>query len=141
MGYYVSYEINAKLDMTKEAEALAAINALHDPELVAQNGAGGSFSGGKRTDVWYSWVNNPGPQGFPDLYAAMYEWRFGLEKDGTFYWEGEKLGQEEILFGALAPYLDGDIYARGEDDNEWGFRFRDGQMINLACERNWTEEN
>ena len=139
MGYYVNYDIEATLDMSKEAEALAAINALHDPEKVKSLGRGRSFSDGQCIESWYSWVTNPGPKGFPTLFDAMEEWGFSLDKDGTFYFDGEKLGQEEILFEALAPFLSGDIYARAEDNHEWGFRFQNGKMTELQCERNWVE--
>lgn len=139
MGYYVSYNIEATIDMSKEAEALAAINALHDPEKVKSFGHGGSFSGGQYTERWYSWVRNPEPGGFSNLFEAMTAWRFALDKDGTFYFDGGKVGQEEILFEALTPFLSGDIYARGEDDYEWGFRFQNGKMTELQCKRDWVE--
>lgn len=140
MGYYVSYNIEAQIDMSKEAEALAAINDLHKPEVISANARGGSFSGGERIGVWYSWVENPGPDGFKSLSDALWAWRFSLSDNGDFYFEGGKLGQEEVLFNALAPFMKGTIYARGEDDCEWGYRFRDGRMIELTCERTWKED-
>jgi hypothetical protein len=142
MGYYVSYKIEAKLDMSREAEAVAAINALHEPSAVETHGNGGSWSGGVRTRACYSCTDNPPEGGFKTLKDALSAWRFELSElrgyEGEFTFTGEKLGQEERLFDALAPFLEGDIYASGEDD-EWGYRFKDGKSITLSCMREWVE--
>lgn len=140
MGYYVEYNIEATFKPESEPEMLKAINALHEPETLKAHASGGSWSGGERKEVWYSWVDNPPPGGFTTIEDAMYAWRFDVDQwDGLkhFSFTGEKLGQEEILFEALAPFLDGEIFARGEDGEEWGFRFKDGRMIQLECIKNW----
>lgn len=143
MANCVEYNIEATFKPGSKPEMLKAINALHEPAVVAANGSGGSYSGGERKEVWYSWVNNPPEGGFTSLEEALDAWRFELGDwgDGTAWisFTGDKLGQEEILFAALAPYLAGDIYARGEDGEEWGFRFVDGRMIELTCTKTWCE--
>lgn len=140
MGYYVEYDIQAVVDLSKKDEILQAINALHTPEALAANGArGGSWANGECVDRRYSWVNNPGPQGFPDIFVAFQEWNFPLDNDGNFYWEGSKIGNEDVFFTAIAPWTTGDIYARGEDDYEWGYRFKGGELIELKCEKTWIE--
>jgi hypothetical protein len=143
MGYCVSYDIEATMKKEHEAAALAAINALHDPDLVWGKGTGGSWSGGVRTAAYYAWTDNPPEGGFTSLEEALNAWRFETDDDCggclSFSFSGEKCGQEEVLFKALAPFLEGDIYGRGEDDAEWGYRFRDGMMIELFCEKTWSE--
>lgn len=137
MGYYVDYNTD---DVTIKncPEALAAINALHTNDMLKAYASGVSFSGGKANQRWYSWVNNPPEGGFKTLEEAMCAWGFNLE-DNSFYFTGEKLGDEGVLFAALAPYLEGEIYARGEDGAEWGFKFHNGKMIGLECVRTWIE--
>ncbi len=138
MGYYVDYNTD---DVTIKncPEALAAINALHTNDMLEAYAGGGSWSCGKEVDQrWYRWVDNPPEEGFKTLEEAMSAWRFNLQ-DNSLYFTGEKLGDEEVLFTALAPYLEGEIYARGEDGAEWGFKFHNGKMIGLECVRTWIE--
>lgn len=137
MGYYVDYNTD---DVTIKncPEALTAINALHTNDMLKTYASGGSWSGGEANQRWYSWVKNPPEEGFKTLEEAMSAWRFNLQ-DNSFYFTGEKLGDEEVLFTALAPYLEGEIYGHGEDSAEWGFKFHNGKMIGLECVRTWIE--
>lgn len=139
MGYYVDYGIDVTFKTEDEPAMLAAINALHAPELVAAQANGGSWSGGECKQKWYSWVGNPPEGGFTTLEEAMLAWRFDVFSN-QFSFTGGKLGQEETLFVALAPWLEGEIYARGEDDCEWGYRFKEGRMRGLTCNKTWTED-
>lgn len=142
MGYYVTYNIKASFKRENEPAMLAAINALHDPEVMNPQSRGGSWEGGKQTCFWYAFTDNPPPGGFTTLDAALKAWRFEAdnyaETSAGLCFNGDKLGQEEILFATLAPYLTGDIYASGEDGFAWGYRFRDGKLINLNCK--WVED-
>ena len=142
MGYYVEYNIDASFKKEDAPKVLAAINALHDPDLIKKQASGGLWSGCEKKKCWYSWVDNPPVGGWTDIGDAFLAWRFELSDEGNcfaFDWVGEKLGDEEFFFQALAPYLIGDIYARGEDNDEWGFRFRDGKMFPTKCIREWVE--
>lgn len=142
MGYYVEYEINVIIPKENEGDVLKAINHLHDPEVMQKNASGGSWQGGERKEVWYSWTDNPPAGGFPSVEHALRAWRFQpcyLDGELTFCFEGEKLGDEEKLFEAIAPYITGDIYARGGDGCEWGFRFNFDKMVTLRCTKTWEE--
>ena len=142
MGYCVEYNIEATFEPESEPEMLKAINALHEPETLKANARGGSWSGGECKQVWYAFTDNPPPGGFTSIEQAMDAWRFEVDQWGGvkgFSFTGEKVGQEEILFEALAAFLDGEIFARGEDGAEWGFRFSEGRMIELKCVKNWEE--
>jgi len=134
MGYYVSYVIDTTVVEGNEAEALATINALHTPKIMKLLG-GGSHG--------YSWVRNPPEGEFKTLEEAFAAWRFEFfPENNSFNFVGEKLGDEEVLFNALAPYLTiGDIYGRGGDGAEWGYRFTPGcPMIHLSCVKTWVED-
>lgn len=139
MGYCVDMDIDVQFKTEDEPAMLAAINALHVPELLAAQALGGSWPGGEAKEKWYSWVDNPPEGGFTTLEEAMSAWRYDVFSNG-FSFTGEKLGQDEVLFMALAPFLQGDIYCRGEDDCEWGYRFHDGAMIGMTCTKTWTED-
>lgn len=142
MGYYVTYDIEATFKKVDEPAMLAAINALHEPEVMNPRARDGSWSGGKHTACWYSFTDNPPPGGFASLEEALEAWRFEAQDVGGgevgLCFNGDKSGQEEVLFAALAPYLTGNIYASGEDGAVWGYRFRDGKMITLSCY--WKED-
>lgn len=144
MGYYVEYDCSGiTFPKNKGDEVLAAINALHEPTLMKSQASGGSWNAGKQVDVWYGFTQNPPEGGFTSLINAFRAWRFDLDEthseEYSFGWLGEKIGDEEIFFKALAPYATGEIYARGEDGKEWGFRLKDGTLRDLKCVREWIE--
>ena len=60
MGYYVDmwfYDMTVAAD--KMADCLKAINMLHIADVLKENAGGGSDN-----NPHYSWVNNPGVNGF-----------------------------------------------------------------------------
>ena len=141
MGYYVDYSIEASFKVEDAPKVLAAINALHTPERLAM-ASGCRYKEGKCVEKWYSWVDNPPQGGWTDVETAIGAWRFNTNLCEELYWlgfDGSKCGDEEFLFEAIAPWLEGEIYARGEDGYEWGYRFKDGCMTHLQCEKIWTE--
>lgn len=142
MGYHVDYRMCVQIRPENFDAALAAINQLHTPDNLKAYASGGSFGGGMPRQHWYAWVSSPPPGGFKSLEGALDAWRFGiwnLDNDAIgLYFRGEKRGDEDRLFEALTPYMVGDIYAHGEDGEQWGYRFRDGKMTTLRCE--WVED-
>ncbi len=147
MGYYIEVDIDISIPTDKQAACLAAINALHTPEALAKDAGGGSFGGGKVPDRWYRWVNNPPVSGFATLEEAFDEWRYEAHHTkaalGVYYFTGEKLGDDKILYMAIAPFVNdgGEITITGEDGEAWGYRFRDGQLINIRRDCTWVEED
>lgn len=149
MGYCVSVELhNVKIDFNKAAEALAAINALHDPDVMAKKAGGGYFVSGDIRRGWYRWVQNPPAGGFSSLEDALREWRYEASADNEHlcwlvdYFTGEKLGDDEYLWGALAPYMadGGCVIFRGEDGETWRYRFQGGRMFNETAQLVWVTE-
>jgi len=132
MGYYVSITIdNIIIPADKVQECLDAINALFQPETMKKYAGGGSFSNNVRA-YHYSWVNTPESGAFDDLIAAFDEWRYEAQllDDGSVevvYFTGEKLGDDEILYKTIAPFItDGTISLLGEDHDHWRFLFNNG---------------
>ena len=118
---------------------MEAINELMKPENVRKNGRGGSFGGGKRTDVWYSWVDNPPNNRYETLDKAFEGWGFAYSttKDGSVVIdciENEKLGQEELFFGAIAPYVtsNSEVVIHGEDGAHFRWVFKNKKLVEQA---------
>lgn len=127
MGYHVNMDIRDCIIPSDKVEAaLSAINAMHKPEAIVANNAGGR-SGGQRH---YGWVENPGEGGFATLVEAFDAWRYDAwqELDGSVTlncFTGEKWGDDEVLIEALSPFFQngGEIIVTGEDGDIWGYRF------------------
>ena len=150
MGYYVSYNIDVVIPKDKVRPCLAAINALHSDENLESRASGGqsgrdSASLPLRQRKWYSFTRNPGDNGFMDLLDAFTTWRFEphtCNEDGDIalgYWNGEKLGDESILFETIAPFVKegGTIEAQGEEGEKWRFLFTNGQMKTQQAVISW----
>ena len=124
MGYYMHVE-ESSFEIKKEnvGAALAAIKAIPDKK--------GGFPE-------FSWVNRTF-RAATSLQEAMSEWRWpiALDKDGNvteIEFSGEKFGDDELLFVAIAPHVTSESYImmRGEDDHGWQWLFRDGKLY--ECE-------
>jgi hypothetical protein len=130
MGYHVSVSVcNVVIPKAKVAGALKAINLLHE-----EAGEGHHFS----------WVDNPSKNGFEDLVKAIEAWRYSAKKlkNGNVeivYFLGEKLGDDEILFTALAPFIKGGgaIEYAGEDAEQWRYEFVKGKMVEKHAVISW----
>jgi len=128
MGYCIEMtEGNFHIPAAKFGDALAAVKALI---LNTDAMHGGSYEGGERVERWYSWVNNAAVLESETLVDALDAWRWeaycGDSEDiSLIYFRGEKLGQDDILFRALAPYVTAGSYVamRGEDGALWRWYF------------------
>lgn len=133
MGYYVRL---TNVDFTIPAEhldaayaAVCALNTTHHKEK-----RGGSWSGGKETEKWFSWMDPNYPDVCKDLVEVMEMLGFdcGIEDDGSFhiYSYDSKAGQEDLFLETLAPYVkDGSfLYWMGEDGEQWGNLYKDGKF-------------
>lgn len=137
MGYYVTMDIS-KLVIRSEVqkEALKAINDLFELDTIKKHGSGGSYSDGKQTAWNYSWVIFP-EGGFKSLKEALEKWRYETNElpSGDLeiaMFTGEKLGDDHVLWKALAKYLtDGAIYCRGEDGALWCWEIKNGTFKEL----------
>jgi hypothetical protein len=136
-------EVN-NLTVTKDkVEAcLAAINALHSGDM--KGASGGSYMGGKQISKCYSWVSNPGPEGFKTLEDAFQSWRYDAHEDPNGnvhvdYFSGEKWGDDEILYAAIAPFVEDDasIEIRGEDGHQWRYLFEAGKYSEQTARVSW----
>lgn len=136
MGYYVSYQHgNAKFSIKKKDEVLQAIKNLHGKETI-HDASGRHFS----------WINNDFYK-INDIEKMFSEWRWGLEIDatGSYFviteFLGEKLGDDDIFFECIAPYMeDGYIEMCGEDSQLWRWVFQNGTVKEISPNISWNYE-
>ena len=142
MGYHM-YQCNCDFFMKKEdkATALKAIQAL-DPD----SGRGGRFEPETgKTESWFSWINTDEYKNATTLEEAVIAWRWELQGavggDVTsIYFDGEKLGDDEHLLRAIAPFVrDGSwIEIEGEDER-WRWCFHGGELHTITPTVIWPE--
>lgn len=119
----------------------AALNAMYDmwtPEKDASM-SGGSWGPNGAEKKWYSWMNNSAEafrsRSIESLEKAIYEWGYDPETDDDgniidLYFEGGKIGDEDQMFAAIAPFVRQGSYLdyRGEEGAVWRWEFN-GQRI------------
>jgi len=139
MGYYMD-QGDSKFIVKKENfdEALKVIKALKDNTNQMH---GGSSSTGEK---WYSWVEMSELANAKTLHEAIEAWRWTVELDkeeniNEIQFEGEKLGDDLVLFKALAPYVEDDsfIEMHGEDGNTWRWSFCNGKCEERYPTTDW----
>lgn len=164
-------------------QAMVALNTTHDHLK-----HGGSWSGGKQTAKWFSWMDADYPAKCLDARAILEHLRFECE-DGEIsvvagaandraekikklranahgttnpdeahaflakanelealppvvnpnaipdlkimWFNGEKVGQEDLFLEAIAPFSTGFLHWLGEDGAQWKNEVRDGKMVTL----------
>lgn len=121
MGYCIDQrEAQFNILPSNFAPALAAIKALAGQETIS-DGSGRHFP----------WVETKDFLKAETLSQAMDAWRWNLrinEETGEvedLWFEGEKLGDDEILFNAIAPFVEKGSYIEmgGEDGEVWRWVF------------------
>ena len=91
----------------------------------------------------YSWVINSNLVNARTVWEAMDEWRWETEMYGedigNIYFVGEKIGDDKVLFDAIAPFVeDGSfIEMQGEDGALWRWLFNDGKCTEQYAKIDW----
>lgn len=131
-SFFLSHEVNQTATQHAKEKLLAELEA---------KGHGRRYANGKCIERWYSWVNTDDIRNAENVESLItaFRWHYLLDDDGniTAVWnEDQKLGQEDCLFAALAPFIkDGSyIIMLGEDDSIWRWYFENGEMIEQAGE-------
>lgn len=116
MGYYIDVIAQFRIPADKKEDALRAVRAL------------------KEDGSTYSWVNDDfALRG--TLKETLEDWRYDIDedKDGNvvgIYFAAQKLGDDDMLFNALAPYVDAGSYLEvsGEEGAQWRWTFDGTKM-------------
>lgn len=144
MGYYME-QTRSKFFISKENQepALHALKLLgNKTELMS----GGSYQGGRKVENWFSWVDMEDFLSSASLSEAMstWSWEAELNDDGDIFdiqFDGEKIGQEELMFEAIAPYVEDGSYIQmlGEDGSQWRWIFKDGKVKEVFAKISFEE--
>jgi len=130
MGYYM-YQMESDFTILKEnhVRALGAIKALAGQETI-EDSSGAHFS----------WVETQRFVQASTLEDALKEWRWDAELNDEgdlidMYFEGQKYGDDEVLFNAIAPFVESGSYIqmRGEDDAIWRWVFEGGKVREVGA--------
>jgi hypothetical protein len=129
MGYYMQQVSAGGVHIPKDKfqDVLKAIQSLHGKETITD-------SGGKH----FSWVDY-NFYNIDNLKEMLEEWRWKpvFDDKGDIvkleFW-GEKIGDENLLFNAIAPCVTsgGYIQMMGEDHSEWRWVFEDGKCSDVS---------
>ena len=134
MGYYMDQrDADFFIPADKLPAVVAAIQGLHGSETIRD-------SGGRH----FSWV----PQDFhtltdPSAIFDAWRWTVGFSPAGdidTISHDGEKLGDDNVLFDAIAPFVKAGSYIEmsGEDGERWRWLFDGKNMVEKTATVTWT---
>lgn len=128
MGYCIEVELKQPIVIAhyNMDQCLEAINKLHE------------------TGRKYRWVSNPDNGKFNSLEEALDAWRYFCQKEpeGVVITEftGEKYGDCEVLYRAIAPFVSrGLIVMTGEDGEQWKYVFDCGKVSRSERSEGWGE--
>jgi hypothetical protein len=134
VGYYITQQ-DSKFFIPKElfGPALATIKELmQDTDSMV----GGSWNEDGTSQRWFAWVSTEEVMQSETLKDALWAWRWEafIDDNGDIAdlsFQGEKSGQEAVLFEALSPHVKEGSYIcmRGEDGEHWRWFFRDNRCI------------
>jgi len=134
MGYHID-QLASQFHIKSEAAhyAHAVIRILCAPGKGTIRDSSGCY---------YSWVDSAAVIKASTFQDVMDAWRYHLTKDArtgdftSITFKGQKAGDEEVLFQAIAPYVTAGSYIefRGEDNARWRWVF-DGTTATYQCAR------
>lgn len=147
MGYYIEIiDSDAYVPADKIEAACRGMEPMMQPEHVAEHGQGGSWGGGERKEVWYSWVDTQNCIDLlanNDLSGFLEHWGFDTDTDvdGNLCIIGynRKAGQEDYMLINLSPFIASgtSIKWRGEDGYMWANFFENGKMFEKSAKIVW----
>lgn len=133
MGYNIELRDSKFFIAAEDKEA--ALNAMFKMWEPGNEGlmSGGSF-GSNENEKWYSWMNLSSSdwrnRTIPSLEQGLDEWGYPVQTDTDgniidIWFDGEKMGDEDFMFKAIAPYVKAGSYLdfHGEDGELWRWEF------------------
>lgn len=160
MGYYI-YQESALIVIKKEnfAACYEALCKLNDRDDLKRGGGwGGDISSSHPRPEglsyhparWFSWMDADYPLTCSNFLQILQQlgFQYDIATEGNqihevalpnwdagdlcnVSWNGEKMGQEDLFFEAIAPWIEDDSFIewRGEDNEMWRWLFKDGTMV------------
>lgn len=138
MGYYVNIvESTARVpaqNLARVYEIMCSLNETHDHEK-----RGGSYSGGKQTEKWFSWMDANYPETCEDAQAIFemlgFETEYNSAGDLLLTGYDNKMGQEDLFLEAIENYVIGEISWEGENGEDWTTKFFGDDVIEGSVDR------
>ena len=135
MGYCMSQnECDFFIPVDKTKDALGAIKDLAGKETIKYGHSAPHFS----------WVETKDFLNASNLKEALDVWGWSAEEDedgniANILFEREKIGDEDILFNAIAPYVKSGSYIEmlGEDGGLWRWIFNEDRCITKDAKISW----
>lgn len=96
---------------------------------------GGSYSGGKKSESWYSWMDSDYDKTCTCMeeILGMLGFDFSTDKDGNIFdlTYDSKTGQEALFFEKAAPYISQPLFISwvGEDDEKFSWIIDEGNFF------------
>jgi hypothetical protein len=144
MGYYIQTPHTSFAIRTADlSRFFDLVSNLMSDENVEENGHGGSYANGGKTQSWYSWVSTENVRkavADRDIVRIFEEWGYELvfinEENGESIYRLDirggdaKIGDEETFFAAIAPVVTNGSFldVRGEDGAEWRWMWENGKF-------------
>jgi hypothetical protein len=132
MGYNVEIlKSTARIpaaNLKRAYEKMCALNTTHHAQK-----RGGSWSGGTKSESWFSWMDANYPETCKDAQAVLEQLGFYTSTDtnGDLLIEGydSKMGQEDLFLKAIETDVTGVIEWVGEDHERWTTTFIGDQIL------------
>ena len=145
MGYYM--ENREAHFVIKAKNVPAALEAIRSLAKQTHKGSGGSWSGGKVLSKNFAWVNTEEIANAKNIQEAFETWRWTVDLNDetgdvcSIYFDGEKMGDEDHLFNAVAPYVESGCYIEmsGEDGAIWRWSFDGGECHTIDASMDWDD--
>jgi len=150
MGYYISTpSTHFAIRTDNLPRFFDLVSNLMSDANVEENGHGGSYANGGKTQSWYSWVSTENVRkavADRDIVRIFEEWGYELielnELNGITYYRLDirngdaKMGDEETFFSAIAPIVEDGCFidCRGEDGAEWRWMWENGKFYSQDVE-------
>lgn len=119
------------------------VNAIHALAKETSNMSGTRIDNKGAAFQHYAWVNNNYINS-NDIKEIFKCWRWDVDTDEqgnikSIYFEGQKLGYDEYLFKAIAPFVKDGSYIEmsGEDGALWRWTFKNGQCREVHATITW----
>jgi hypothetical protein len=115
-------------NLKRAYEKMCALNTTHHDQK-----RGGSYSGGAKTEHWFSWMDSNYPETCTDAKAVLEQLGFYTEfnQQGDLLITGydSKMGQEDLFLKAIENEASGEIEWVGEDHERWTTVLRGSDVI------------
>lgn len=123
-----------------------ALQAIKNLATQTHRGGGGSYGPGKKVVKHFSWVETneiTNAKNIEEVFEA-WSWTAEVDRKGNvtdIYFNSEKIGDEAILFEAIAPYVKDGSYIEmsGEDSAIWRWAFKDKEMYEESAVLDWDD--